>query len=102
MRLKVFQLSILERIVYFISRKVEKRKNVRNVLQIYHRIYICYLLAMNKIIGRRATHLTYLDNKIENFIGRSRSIWLLKDCEKIIVGEIGKFLEILVGFWRCL
>lgn len=32
MRLKVFQLSILERIVvYFISRKVEKRKNVRNV-----------------------------------------------------------------------
>lgn len=53
---------------------------------------------MNKIIGRRATHLTYLDNKIENFIGRSWLIWLLKDCEKIIVGEIGKFLEILVGF----
>lgn len=57
---------------------------------------------MNKIIGRRATHLTYLDNKIENFIGGSRSIWLLKDREKIIVGEIGMFLEILVGFWRCL
>lgn len=32
MRLKVFQLSILERtVVYFISRKVEKRKNVGNV-----------------------------------------------------------------------